>query len=402
MFKESVCMEFNESLFAKHMAPISGSAIRDIFKLLGKPGMISFAGGNPSNQALEPEIIAPIAKEVIETVGAPILQYGATEGFIPLKGSIHAFLKEEGIDCKEEEILPTGGSTQGMDLLLKALIDPGDVVLVEDPTFLGALQAINTYHAKIVPVKSDENGVIPEALEEAMKTYKPKLAYIIPTFQNPTGTTLSVERRKKIAELANQYGVIVAEDDPYRDLRYAGEALPTIKSFDKEGWVVYLSSFSKLISPGMRVGAMVISFPQLMRKCVIGKQSSDLHCPLITQAIVDSYLRKGLLRPHIERITKGYRDQLNAMVEGFKAFPEGTKMNAPEGGLFVWAELPEHVNTLTLLTKAIDAGVAYVPGTHFYAQGGHLNTIRLNFSNSPVDKIYEGMEKLSKVIKENI
>ena len=196
--------------------------------------------------------------------------------------------------------------------------------------------------------------------------------------------------------------MIVAEDDPYRDLRYTGEALPTIKSFDKEGWVVYLSSFSKLISPGMRVGAMVISFPQLMRKCVIGKQSSDLHCPLITQAIVDSYLRKGLLRPHIERITKGYRDQLNAMVEGFKAFPEGTKMNAPEGGLFVWAELPEHVNTLTLLTKAVDAGVAYVPGTHFYAQGGHLNTIRLNFSNSPVDKIYEGMEKLSKVIKENI
>lgn len=395
-------MEFNESLFAKHMAPITGSAIRDIFKLLGKPGMISFAGGNPSNQALEPEVIAPIAKEVIETVGAPILQYGATEGFIPLKGSIHSFLKEEGIDCMEEEILPTGGSTQGMDLLLKALIDPGDVVLVEDPTFLGTLQAINTYHAKIVPVKSDERGVIPEALEEAMKTYRPKLAYIIPTFQNPTGTTLSIERRKRIAELANEYGVIVAEDDPYRDLRYMGEALPTIKSFDKDGWVVYLSSFSKLISPGMRVGAMVISIPQLMRKCVIGKQSSDLHCPLITQAIVDSYLRKGLLRPHIERITKGYRDQLNAMVKGFEAFPEGTKLNAPEGGLFVWAELPEHVNTLTLLTKAVDAGVAYVPGTHFYAQGGHLNTIRLNFSNSPVDKIYEGMEKLSKVIKENI
>jgi len=394
-------MQFNESMFAKHMAPITGSAIRDIFKLLGKPGMISFAGGNPSNQALEPEVIAPIATEVIETVGAPILQYGATEGYLPLRSSIHAFLKEEGIECKEEEILPTEGSTQGLDLLLKALVDPGDVVLVEDPTFLGALQSIRTYHAKIVPVASDEMGVIPEALEEAMKTYRPKLAYIIPTFQNPTGVTLNVERRKRVAELASEYGVIVAEDDPYRDLRYTGEALPTIKSFDKDGWVVYLSSFSKLISPGMRVGAMVISFPTLMRKCVIGKQSSDLHCPLITQAIVNAYLRKGLLRPHIERITKGYRGQMNAMLEGFSDFPEGTVVYRPEGGLFVWAELPEKYNTLELLTKAVEKGVAYVPGTHFYSEGGHLNTIRLNFSNSPVDKIYEGMEKLTKVLKEN-
>ncbi|MBQ3080649.1 MAG: PLP-dependent aminotransferase family protein [Clostridia bacterium] len=393
-------MQFQDSLFAKHMAPITGSAIRDIFKLLGKPGMISFAGGNPSNQALEPEVIAPIAKEVIETIGAPILQYGATEGFIPLRGSIHQFLTEEGVICQESEILPTEGSTQGLDLLLKALIDPGDVVLVEDPTFLGALQSIRTYHAKIVPVASDELGVIPEALEEAMKTYHPKLAYIIPTFQNPTGVTLNVERRKRVAELAAQYGVIVAEDDPYRDLRYEGEALPTIKSFDQEGWVVYLSSFSKLISPGMRVGAMVISFPTLMRKCVIGKQSSDLHCPLITQAIVDSYLRKGLLRPHIDRIVKGYKAQMNAMLEGFSAFPEGTKLNKPEGGLFVWAALPEHMNTLGILNKAIEAGVAFVPGTHFYSEGGHENTMRLNFSNSPVEMIYEGMEKLSKVLND--
>lgn len=249
-------MEFSENLFAKHMSPISGSAIRDIFKLLGKPGMISFAGGNPSNQALEPEVIAPIAEEVIRTVGAPILQYGATEGYAPLRGSIRAFLKEDGIDCAEEEILPTEGSTQGMDLLLKTLIDPGDTVLVEDPTFLGALQAIRTYHANIVPVPSDEKGVIPEALEDAIRAHHPKLIYVIPTFQNPTGLTLTIERRKRIAELAAQYGVIVAEDDPYRDLRYAGEAVPTIKSFDKEGWVVYLASFSKLISPGMRVGAI--------------------------------------------------------------------------------------------------------------------------------------------------
>ena len=395
-------MVFNESYFAKHMAPISGSAIRDIFKLLGKPGMISFAGGNPSNAALEPEVIGPLAQEVICSVGAPILQYGATEGYLPLKGSIHEYLLSCGVPCEESEILPTSGSTQGMDLLLKALIDPGDVVLVEDPTFLGALQAIKTYHAKIVPVKSDENGILTDALEEAMKTYKPKLAYIIPTFQNPTGTTLNLERRKRVAELAARYGVIVAEDDPYHDLRYEGEALPTIKSFDREGWIVYLASFSKIISPGMRVGAMVVSFPTLMRKCVIGKQSSDLHNPLMTQAIVDAYLRKGLLPDHVKRILVGYKAQLDAMVEGFKAFPEGTKLSKPQGGLFVWAELPENVNTTELLKKAVDQGVAYVPGTHFYAGGGHHNTIRLNFSNSPVDKIALGMEKLSKVIKENM
>ena len=395
-------MEFNESYFAKHMAPISGSAIRDIFKLLGKPGMISFAGGNPSNAALEPEVIGPLAQEVITAVGAPILQYGATEGYIPLKGSIHRYLLDSGVPCEESEILPTSGSTQGMDLLLKALIDPGDVVLVEDPTFLGALQAIKTYRAKIVPVASDENGILPDKLEEAMKQYKPKLAYIIPTFQNPTGTTLSLERRIKVAELAAKYGVLVAEDDPYHDLRYEGETLPTIKSFDKEGWIVYLASFSKIISPGMRVGAMVVSFPALMRKCVIGKQSSDLHNPLMTQAIVDAYLRKGLLKAHVERILVGYRQQLSAMIEGFASFPEGTKLTKPQGGLFVWAELPENINTTELLRKAVDNGVAYVPGTHFYPEGGHHNTIRLNFSNSPAEKIYEGMEKLSKVIKESI
>ena len=395
-------MKFSDDLFAKHITPITGSAIRDIFKLLGKPGMISFAGGNPSNAALEPDVIAPIAKEVIETVGAPLLQYGATEGFMPLRESVRAFLNERGVPCAESEILPTEGSTQGMDLLLKALIDPGDVVLVEDPTFLGTLQAIRTYHARIVPVPSDEFGVIPEALEEAMKTYHPKLAYVIPTFQNPTGITLSVERRRRIAHLAAQYGVIVAEDDPYRDLRYAGEALPPIKHFDEEGWVVYLASFSKIISPGMRVGAMVVSLPTLMRKCVIGKQSSDLHCPLMTQAIVDAYLRKGLLPAHIARITNGYRAQLNAMLDGFKAFPAGSAHTVPEGGLFVWATLPEGMNTLEILNRSIEKGVAFVPGTHFYADGGHLNTLRLNFSNSPADKIAEGMEKLSAVLNENL
>ncbi|MCR4577010.1 MAG: PLP-dependent aminotransferase family protein [Clostridiales bacterium] len=394
-------MEFTESYFAKHMSPITGSAIRDIFKLLCKPGMISFAGGNPSNAALEPEVIAPIAKEVIEKAGPSILQYGASEGWAPLRESTRKYLLDSGVPCEENEVLPTEGSTQGFDLLLKALVDPGDVVLVEDPTFLGALQAIRTYHGVPVGVQSDECGILPDALEAAIIKHKPKLVYIIPTFQNPTGTTLPADRRKSIADIAAKYGVIVAEDDPYHDLRYEGESLPTIKSFDKEGWIVYLASFSKIISPGMRVGAMVISIPKLMRKCVIGKQSSDLHCPLLTQAIVDAYLRKGLLGEHLVRIRAGYKTQLEAMLEGFKLFPEGTRYIKPEGGLFVWARLPGNKDAVSLLDPAVKNNVAYVPGTHFYAEGGHLDTLRLNFSNSPAEKIREGMEKLSQVIKNN-
>ena len=391
-------MQFTEEVFSRNLRSVSGSAIRDIFKLLGKPGMISFAGGNPSNAALEPQVIAPIAAEVIESVGAPILQYGGTEGFAPLRESAAAFLRTAGVNCEPGQILPTQGSTQAIDLLLKALVDPGDAVLCESPTFLGTIQAMRTYGANIVSVPTDDQGMIPEAAEEAIRRYHPKLLYIIPTFQNPTGVTLSLKRRKAIAALGARYGVVIAEDDPYRDLRYAGEALPSIQSFDEEGWVVYLSSFSKLISPGMRVGCAVVKPAPLLRKMVIGKQSTDVHSPLLNQAVVDSYLRKGLLPAHIERICGLYRDQLNAMLEGFDAFPQGTSHTTPQGGLFVWARLPEGKDAQKLLQRAVDANVAFVPGTHFYPEGGHENTLRLNFSNSEVPMIREGMARLAEVV----
>ena len=225
-------MKFTEEAFAPHMRPITGSAIREIFKLLGKPGMISFAGGNPSNAALEPEVISELAVEVLAKYGTTLLQYGATEGFAPFVESAGEFLSEVGLRAGAGELLPVQGGTQGFDLLIKALVEPGDVILAEDPTFLGALQAMHTYNARIIPVATDENGVIPEDVEEKIKKYSPKLMYIIPSFQNPTGVTLSLERRKAMAHLACEYGVVLAEDDPYRDLRYAGEALPAIKAFD--------------------------------------------------------------------------------------------------------------------------------------------------------------------------
>jgi len=393
-------MEFTQDMFAKHMRPITGSAIREIFKLLAKPGMISFAGGNPSNTALEPEVVSDLAREVLQKYGTSLLQYGATDGFNPFRESAAEFLRSSSVRCEAKDILPVQGGTQAFDVLLKALIDPGDAVLCESPTFLGAIQAMREYNAKLISMPTDDQGVIVEAAEELIKKHHPKLMYVIPTFQNPTGITLSLERRRALAELASRYGVVIAEDDPYRDLRYAGDALPSIQSFDEEGWVVYMSSFSKYIAPGLRVGAAAVRNPLLLRKMVIGKQSADTHSPLLNQAIVDAYLRKGLMPGHLERICGDYREQLNTMLDGFRFFPEGTVHTVPQGGLFVWAALPEGMDAMKAFESAVENNVAFVPGTHFYTEGGHMNTLRLNFSMSDIPTIRTGMERLGRVIAE--
>ena len=391
-------MQFTEDRFAKHMRPITGSAIREIFKLLARPGMISFAGGNPSNTALEPEVISRLAQQALAEHGTALLQYGATDGFMPFRESAAAFLRTAQVNCEAEDILPTQGGTQAFDVLLKALVDPGDAVLCESPTFLGAIQAMREYNAKLVPMPTDDDGVIVEAAEKLIRKHHPKLMYVIPTFQNPTGITLSLERRRALAALASKYGVVIAEDDPYRDLRYTGEALPPIQSFDEEGWVVYMSSFSKYVAPGLRLGAAAIQNPLLRRKMVIGKQSADTHSPLLNQAIVDAYLRAGLMPDHLKRICGDYQKQLDAMLDGFKYFPAGTTHTVPQGGLFVWAALPEGVDAMKAFEAAVAAGVAFVPGTHFYPDGGHENTLRLNFSMCDIPTIGEGMRKLGEVI----
>ena len=393
-------MRFSEEYFAGQMKDITGSAIRDIFKLLGKPGMISFAGGNPSNSALEPDVVRGLACEAIDRYGTNALQYGGTEGLPGLRKGIADCLRSTaGVRCTADNILPVQGSSQAFDLLLKALIDPGDVILVESPTFLGAIQAMRIYKAQLIAMPMDEGGVIVDEVEKLVQKHHPKMMYIIPTFQNPTGRTLTLPRRKALADMAAKYGFIIAEDDPYRDLRYEGEELPSISSFDEEGWVVYLSSFSKYIAPGLRVGAAAVPHAGLLRKMVIGKQSSDVHSPILTQAIVELYLEKGLLPDHLKRICAEYRKQLSAMLEGFTFFPEGTQHTLPQGGLFVWAELPEGMDAMAALNRAIDQNVAFVPGTHFYPDGGHANTLRLNFSMQEADVIRAGMERLGRAIK---
>ncbi len=266
-------MNLDSLSWARRFHGLSGSAIREIFKVIAQPGMISFAGGNPSLSALPERQVAELAGRVLAENGKAILQYGATEGYPPFVESLRYYLRDHlGLDVPA--VLPVTGSTQGMDLLCKALIDPGDRIIVENPSFLGNLQCMKLYEAELVPVRSDEDGLDPDHLETLIRETRPKMIYTIPTFQNPTGKTLPLERRKRVAELAEKYGVVVAEDDPYRDLRYRGEHLPPIKSFDREGWVVFLGSFSKVISPGLRVGFLA-GDAGIVRKCTVGKQKSD-------------------------------------------------------------------------------------------------------------------------------
>ena len=393
-------MNLSEMKFAHRFDHVTGSAIREIFKVIAQPGMISFAGGNPSPDALPDRVIADISSDVLRSDGKRILQYGATEGYPPFLESLRAYVENQ-LGVSVPAVLPVTGSTQAMDLLCKAVLDPGDTVLVENPSFLGNLQCIRLYQANIVPVESDDVGLLTEDLENKIREYRPKLLYTIPTFQNPTGKTLPEERRKRIAELAAQYRLIVAEDDPYRDLRYRGTAQKSIKYYDQEGWVMFLGSFSKIISPGLRVG-YIAGNADVIRKCTIGKQSTDVHTSNLNQAIVDQFLRRNLLPEHIRTICGGYGQKMDIMLKCLEDFPAGVSYTKPEGGLFIWAELPGTVDAVRMLDRAVAGKVAYVPGTYFCAEGGNLNTLRLNFSNSTPEQITSGMKTLKEIIAEEL
>lgn len=390
----------NESFhFSKRTEGVTGSAIRELFKLTARPGVISFGGGNPSPAALPDDIVADISRELVASNGKVLLQYGMTEGLPSLREALVPYIEKEfQVSTDAGSVLPVTGSTQAFNLLLDAYTDPGDVILTENPTFLGATQAMHLHQLKVVPVDSDDNGLNMDALEEAILRHHPRMLYTIPTFQNPTGVTLALDRRKKIADLAEKYNVLVAEDDPYHSLRYSGTSLPTIKSFDSAGKVALMGSFSKVISPGLRVGFLVCE-PKLMRKCVICKQSDDLHTANLNQAIVEAYLRRGLLAPHVSAICEKYSAQMNCMLSALENISGVQRFTRPEGGLFIFAWLKEGVNATDQLMRAVEKGVAYVPGTHFYPDGGHDNTLRLNFSNADIPTIERGMQLLDECLK---
>lgn len=387
--------------FAKRLDNVTGSAIRAIFALLGQPGMISFAGGNPSPDSFPSEALAEIAQKLIRDHGSRILQYGGTPGIGQLKETVISMAQSRGISAKDDQVIITSGSTQGIGLAAKTLCNPGDVILAESPTFIGALQTFLAYEADVRGVKMDDQGMCIDDLEDKIKQFRPKFVYTIPTFQNPTGRTMSAKRRIRMIELCQKYDVLIVEDDPYCDLRYSGDEQPAIKSLDESGNVIYLLSFSKIISPGLRVGA-AIADSRVIAKYNIAKQGEDLHTSNLSQEIVDAFMRSGQAGAHIERICALYREKRDAMLAELKALPQGISYTRPDGGLFIWANLPKGMDAQVLFEKCVEAGVAFVPGTHFYPEGGHAHTLRLNFSMASLSEIKEGMGKLKKVITENM
>jgi 2-aminoadipate transaminase len=387
--------------FAKRLDNVTGSAIRAIFALIGQPGMISFAGGNPAPESFPAEDIAQLAADLIRENGCHILQYGGTPGISRLKKTVLDMAAQRGIRADMDEVIITSGSTQGIGLAAKTLCNPGDVILAESPTFIGALQTFFTYEASVVGVDMDEEGMIVDALEDKIRRHRPKFVYTIPTFQNPTGRTMPLERRKKLLQVCAKHNVLVVEDDPYCDLRYSGEPVPPIKSLDDGSHVIYLLSFSKIISPGLRVGAAVAD-RRIVEKYNICKQGEDLHTANLSQEIVEAYMHSGKAEKHIEALCDGYRAKRDAMLSKLAGFPKGVEYTKPDGGLFIWVTLPQGVDAVALFKQSVEAGVAFVPGTHFYPDGGHENTLRLNFSMASFEQIDKGMDILKGVVERNI
>jgi len=386
-------MDYN---FSDRLKNLQGNAIREIFKLLANPEVISFAGGMPATDCIALDLIKKYTNEVLSESGFPVLQYGATEGYLPLRNKLISYIEKTGLrNIELSNILVTSGGQQGIDLTFKAFINKGDCILVEDPTYLAVLHIAKTYEAKVVGVKSDADGINLEDLEDKIKTHKPKIFYVVPNFSNPTGKTLSEQKRKDIVSLTIKYNVIVLEDDPYRDLRYTKKPVNSIKSFDKAGNVIYLTSFSKIISPGLRVGAAFAN-EEIIRKLTIGKQATDVHTSTLSQAIVEKFLYGDTLEKLIAANVPKYKQRLDAMISAIKKYmPPSFKFTVPDGGLFIWGEFADGLSAKAYFQKAVtEHKVAYVCGNDFFADGHGDNFVRLNFSNASVEKIDEGIKKL--------
>ncbi len=389
-----------ETRFSRRMQGVKGNAIRELLSVSQQPGMISFAGGLPSSETFDVEVIAEIAKEVVLADGKKILQYGSTEGYEPLREELIKYLNsQQDIKATEDNLLVISGAQQGIDLAAKAMLDPGDVVLVESPSYLAALQIFKTYEAELHVVSSDKNGIIVNELEKLIKEKKPKIVYSVPTFQNPSSVTIPLERRKKICKLLEKYDVLLIEDNPYGELRYSGEDVPHIFSLDKSNQTLYLGSFSKIISPGLRVG-YAVGPVNLINKMRIGKQGTDVQTSTIAQAIVCEYFKRDLLNPHIEDVKKQYKEKRDYfLLKMEEHFPDKARWNYPEGGLFVWVVLPEEYDTQDLFKVAISEKVAFVPGASFFVNE-QKNCLRLNFSNASFEQMDQGIERLGKALCE--
>ncbi len=384
------------------------SEIRELLELTREPGMISFAGGLPSPELFPAEEMKEVVNDVLDKEPNIALQYGPTEGDKRLIRFLANWMREkEGADIDEKNILIVSGSQQALDLIGKIFIDPGDPVIVGLPSYLGAVQAFIANRAKLLGVPVDQQGMDVDRVEQILKSYsakgkKIKFVYIVPDFQNPSGVTMSLERRQKLLDLCYQYETIVFEDTPYRELRFEGDSLPMVAVMDKKGYGFSLHTFSKILFPGTRLG-WVVANKAIMDKLVMAKQATDLCTSPFCQSVVYEYCRRGLLEPHINKIVKVYREKRNRMIQALQTYmpqERGLYWTEPQGGLFLWLSLPEQVDTEELFPKAVTKKVAYIVGSAFHCDRSGKNTMRLNFSFPSEEQIDEGMRRLAEVIKE--
>jgi 2-aminoadipate transaminase len=387
---------------------IKSSAIRDLLKVTEQPEVISFAGGLPAPECFPTEELTAAAERVLVENPLAALQYGPTEGYTPLRALIAQHMIQLNVEVPMDQVLISSGSQQALDQVGKLFIDPGALVAVEEPTYLGALQAWGPYKPTYVTIPMDDEGLKVEALQAILESgARPRFLYLVSCFQNPTGVTLSAERKIALLKLAAQYDLPIIEDDPYGELYYEGERPPLLAAQDialhgELRHVIYLSTFSKVLAPGLRVG-WVIAPKELISKFVAAKQGMDLHSGSLSQASAYEACRNGLLERHVPTIRAIYHERRDAMLAALDAhMPAGVKWTRPKGGMFVWLTVPDHINTTELLKIALGENVAFVPGTTFYANGGGLNTMRLNFSHPNVEKINQGIVRLANAIKAQI
>ncbi|MBP8035942.1 MAG: PLP-dependent aminotransferase family protein [Negativicutes bacterium] len=387
--------------FANRIDSLRASDIREILKITQRAEVISFAGGLPAPELFPVEEIKEISRLLMEESGRVALQYSTTEGYEPLRQKIAARIgRKFQTQASAEEVMITSGSQQALDFTGKLFLDAGDVVLCESPTYLAAISAFRAYQPEFIAVPTDDDGMIIEELERILATTdNVKLVYVIPDFQNPTGRTWSRERRRRFIETVSRYGVAVLEDNPYGELRFEGEILPSIKSMDREGLVIGTGTFSKTFCPGMRIGWLVAA-PPVIEKYVLIKQGADLCTSLRNQMEIDLFMELFDFEGNLVRLTELYRQRRNSMVAALEAMmPEGVSFTRPQGGLFLWVTLPERIKAIELLKRCLEQNVAFVPGDSFFPNGGVENTLRLNYSNMPEDRIREGVARLAAAIR---
>ena len=391
--------------FAERTNNMEGSAIRELLKLTQKPEVISFAGGMPAPELFPVDAMIDVSKKVLEENGRVAMQYTTTEGYAPLREHLAKRMNDNlQTNVVADDLLITNGSQQCLDFIGKAFLDKDDIVLCESPSYLGAINAFNAYQPKFIDVPTDENGMIMEELEKILEENdRVKFIYVIPDFQNPSGRTWPLERRKKFMEIINKYEIPVAEDNPYGELRYEGEYLPSLKSMDTKGLVMFLGTLSKVLSPGYRIGWVAAS-PEILAKFNVIKQAADLQASTISQMEMAKFFDVYDVDAHVEKLREVYGHRRTVMLDAMKEhFPEGVTYTYPNGGLFTWVILPEGIDASVLQKeKALPHNVAFVPGEPFFPNGGHANTFRMNYSNMPDDKIKEGIRLLGLAIKEAI